>query len=339
MAAEPGDVRMDAQAETPKYRQIVEGVCRDVQAGRLRKGGPLPSINRLSARHRIARDTVVKAYAALKAMGVVASAHGKGFFVATDHFTPALRLFVLFDAMTPYKEILYEGLRAESAGRAQIDIVFHHFNAALFAKLLGDARGRYGYYIVMPFPDPAATRALAAFDPARLLLLDILVDFPGKRCAEVLQSHDAGLERALGEALPRIRRYRSLTLVFPEDRHHPAVIKPAFRRFCRRNRVAHAVVETLEGPAIRRGHAYFVIEDGDLVRLIKACRRRSLKLGRDVGVVSYNDTPMKEVVQDGISVVSVDFAELGRKAARAALARESGGRVVVPTRFLSRDSL
>jgi len=328
-----------APAETPKYRQIIEGVCRDVQAGRLRKGDPLPSINRLSRRRGLARDTVVKAYAGLKAMGLVDSAHGKGFFVATDHVTRTRRVFVLFDAFTPYKETLYGAFRAEAAGRAQVDIFFHHFHPPLFAKLLGDARGRYESYVVMPFPDDDVRRTLAAFDPERLLLLDIDVDFRGKRCAEVLQSHDGGLERALEEAEPRLRKYASLTLVFPEDKHHPAAIKPAFRRFCRRRRLEGSIVQTLDGPAIRKGHAWFVIEDTDLALLIKACRARGLKLGRDVGVISYNDTPMKEVVQDGISVVSIDFEELGRKAARMTLDPEPGRRVVEPTRFISRDSL
>ncbi len=58
-----------------------------------------------------------------------------------------------------------------------------------------------------------------------------------------------------------------------------------------------------------------------------------------MGVVSYNDTPMKEAVGDGISVVFVDFAELGRKAARPALDMRTGVRVVEPTRFISRGSL
>jgi len=328
-----------AGAGVPKYRQIVEGVCRDVQEGRLRRGEPLPSINRLSRGRGVARDTVVKAYAALKEMGLVESAHGKGFYVATDHVTRTKRVFVLFDAFTPYKETLYDAIRAEAAGRAQFDIFFHHFHPPLFAKLLGDARGRYESYMVMPFPDPAVTRVLGAFDQERLLLLDIIVDFRGKRCAEVLQSHDEGLERALGEAEPRIRRYESLTLVFPPDKHHPAVIRTAFRRFCRRRRVGGAIAEGLEEAAIRKGSAWFVIEDTDLVRLIRACRARGLKLGRDVGVVSYNDTPMKEVVQDGISVISIDFEALGRRAARQVLDLRPGGRVVEPTRFISRDSL
>jgi DNA-binding transcriptional regulator YhcF (GntR family) len=331
--------RVDPASDRPKYRQIVENVCRALRNGALRKGDPLPSLNALSASHGLARDTVVKAYNALKALGVLAPAHGKGFYVATDHYVSRLRLFVLFDAMTPYKEILYEGLRAELAGRAQLDIYFHYFNPELFAKLLDDARGRYEYYVVMPFPEARVRRILRSFDQDRLLLLDIAVDYPGKRCACVSQSHDTELERALGEAASRIRRYRSLTLVFPEDRHHPVVIKPAFRRFCRREGLRHAVTERLEAHTIRKGHAYFVIEDADLVRLIQTCRRQGLRLGRDVGVISYNDTPMKEVVQDGISVISVDFAALGRHAARQALARATDVQLWEPTRFISRDSL
>lgn len=323
----------------PKYRRIIEEVCRDIEAGRLRRGDLLPSINRRARRDGLSRDTVVKAYAALREMGLVESAHGKGFYIAREQVQRTKRLFVLFDAFTPYKEILYEAFRAEAAGRARWEIFFHHFHPDLFCQLLEDARGRYEAYVVMPFPHPKVLRTLAAFDPGRLLLLDIMVSFRGKRCAEVLQSHDEELERALGEAEDRIRRYRSLTLVFPEDRGHPQVIKPAFRRFCRRKGIRGGIVETLHEADIRPGHAWFVIEDSDLVRLIKTCRARGFRLGHDVGVVSYNDTPMKEVVQDGISVISIDFAELGRKAARLALDLRPGRRVVEPTRFISRNSL
>jgi len=323
----------------PKYRRIIDEVCREIEEGRLRRGDALPSINRRARRDGLARDTVVKAYAGLKEMGLVESAHGKGFYVARERVPSTKRLFVLFDAFTPYKETLYEALRGEAAGRARLEIFFHHFNPDLFSQLLDDARGRYEAYIVMPFPHPAVLRTLAAFDPEKLLLLDILVRFPGKRCAEVLQSHDEELERALGEAEERIRRYRSFTLVFPEDKHHPQVIKPAFRRFCRRRGIRGGIVRHLPEAGVGPGQAWFVIEDTDLVRLIKICRARGYRLGRDVGVVSYNDTPMKEVVQDGISVISIDFAELGRKAARMALDLRPGRRIVEPTHFLSRNSL
>lgn len=341
-----GDLfEIDPAAETPKYRQIVESVREAVRDGRLGRGDLLPSINEVSAAHGLARDTVVKAYNLLKEMGLLESAHGKGFHVASDHVREALRVFVLFDALTPYKETVYEAMRAEAAGRAELDLYFHHFNPGVFARLLADARGKYARYVVMPFPHDEVRRTLEGWDQEKLLLLDIKTDYPGRRCAAVWQSHDAELERALEEAANRLRSYQSFTLVFPEDKHHPPVIKAAFRRFCRRHGIEHRIIPALRGEAIRAGRAYFVIEDNDLVELIKVGRRERLKIGRELGVLSYNDTPMKEVVLHGISVVSVDFEELGRQAARRILAAANGHDhgaaldALEPTRFIARHSL
>jgi DNA-binding LacI/PurR family transcriptional regulator len=54
---------------------------------------------------------------------------------------------------------------------------------------------------------------------------------------------------------------------------------------------------------------------------------------------------MKEVVQQGVSVVSVDFAELGRRAVRRILDPAGEGsadgelEALEPTRFIARRSL
>jgi len=55
------------------------------------------------------------------------------------------------------------------------------------------------------------------------------------------------------------------------------------------------------------------------VNLIKNCRAAKLKLGKDVGIISYNDTPLKEILSDGISVISTDHARMGETAARLIL--------------------
>jgi DNA-binding transcriptional regulator YhcF (GntR family) len=334
-----GRFRVDGASGVPKYRQLVDQVCRGIRDGALARGDRLPSINDLSRANGLSRDTVVKAYNRLKSMGVLAAAHGKGFSVATGRVPEALKVFLLFDALTPYKETLYEGMRSEAGGRLEFDMYFHHFRPDYVVRLLGDARGRYGHYVVMPFPDERVRRAIAALDPSRLVLLDIDVRIPGRRCAAVLQSHDDQLVAALGEAASRLRAYRSLTLVFHEDRNHPAVIKPAFRRFCRSRGLAHRIVERIEEGAPRPGDAYFVIEDGDLASLVTSARRNGLRIGRDTGILSYNDTPLKEIVDPGISVVSIDFAELGRKTVRQILDPRNARVVVEPTRFIARGSL
>jgi DNA-binding transcriptional regulator YhcF (GntR family) len=334
-----GPLRVDDGSGVPKYRQLVDSVCRSVRDGELERGDRLPSINTLCHSNGLSRDTVVKAYNRLKEMGVIASSHGKSFTIATDHITSAVKVFAIFDSLTPYKETLYEAMRGEAAGRLDLDLYFHHFRPAFFEKALGDAAGAYSHYIVMPFPDPAVRRALADVDQDRLVVIDIDVDFPGQRCATVLQSHDRELVAALEQAAGRIAQYRSLTLVFPKDKHHPPVIRAAFQRFCRAHGVRPRIVEELDERAIEAGNAYFVIEDTDLVAFIKSARNRRLRIGRDVGVLSYNDTPMKEVTDPGTSVVSIDFAELGRRVVRQILDWRNPRHVWEPTRFISRGSL
>jgi DNA-binding transcriptional regulator YhcF (GntR family) len=335
----PARLAVDRRSPVPKYRQLVDQVCRGIRDGALRRGNRLPSINALGRTNGLSRDTVVKAYNRLKAMGVLASAHGKAFSIATDRLPGTPSVLLLFDTFTPYKETVYEAMRAEAAGRLELDIWFHHFRPDAFGRVLADARGRYASYVVMAFPHETVRRALAAADPERLLLFDIDVDVPGRRCAAVLQSHDRGLFEALGEAEPRLRAYRSVTLAFPPDKHHPAAIPPAFRRFCRARRLAHRVVDRVDPAAIRPGEAWFVIEDADLVALVQAARRDRLRIGRDLGILSYNDTPMKAILEPGMSVVSIDFAELGRKAVRQILDPSAPRVVTEPTRFISRGSL
>lgn len=60
---------------------------------------------------------------------------------------------------------------------------------------------------------------------------------------------------------------------------------------------------------------YLIITDNDLVNIIKASKSKILEIGKDVGIISYNDAPLKEVVENGITVVSIDWHEMGKKAA------------------------
>ena len=55
-----------------------------------------------------------------------------------------------------------------------------------------------------------------------------------------------------------------------------------------------------------------MIDDDDLVTLVETANKMKLKLGKDIGIISYNDTPLKKVVGKGISVISTDFSEMGK---------------------------
>ena len=59
--------------------------------------------------------------------------------------------------------------------------------------------------------------------------------------------------------------------------------------------------------------AYVVIEENDLVNLVRQVRKENLTLGKDIGIISYNDTPLKDLL--GINVVSTHFKAMGETAA------------------------
>jgi DNA-binding LacI/PurR family transcriptional regulator len=45
-------------------------------------------------------------------------------------------------------------------------------------------------------------------------------------------------------------------------------------------------------------------------------------IGKNIGIISYNETPLKEVLFGGISVVTINYEELGRQRADLILQRK-----------------
>jgi GntR family transcriptional regulator len=70
------DIRIDANAATPIYLQIVEQVRNYLASGRLRPGDELPTIQVLAERLLLNSNTVARAYRELKARGLAVRRSG-----------------------------------------------------------------------------------------------------------------------------------------------------------------------------------------------------------------------------------------------------------------------
>jgi len=55
-----------------------------------------------------------------------------------------------------------------------------------------------------------------------------------------------------------------------------------------------------------------VVNECDIVYLIKQSEKKNLILGKDFGIISYNETPLKEVLLGGITTLSTDFKLMGK---------------------------
>jgi DNA-binding LacI/PurR family transcriptional regulator len=104
-------------------------------------------------------------------------------------------------------------------------------------------------------------------------------------------------------------------MIFPGGKE-PEGRMIGFQRFCKEKKFQSEIIRNVENKEMKRGEAYFVPSDRNLVRLVKMAAEKNLQLGQDVGIVSFNDTMLKEVVAGGITTISTDFQLMGKTLAR-----------------------
>ncbi|QHW00903.1 GntR family transcriptional regulator [Spirosoma endbachense] len=338
---------INERSSIPKYRQIVDAVLHGIETGALHRDEQLPSINELSEEFYLARDTVEKAYKVLKKEGVIQAVRGKGYFIRREG-PDQLRVLLIMNKLSAYKKIIYYALLDELGAGAVVDLRLHHHDAAQFAQLIRESQGEYNYYVVMPhFYEQAATAStqpanvqtlLAEIPSDKLVLLDKdLPDLKGNHIA-VFQQFDRDLYEALESGADLLEKYRKLLLVFPKDVRYPPEIVRGFRNYAVHHRKDFAILATTVNHIIEPETAYIVLEDSDLAELVRQAKRQNLMLGRDVGILSFNETPLKEVLADGITVVSTDHEQMGRTAAQLMLDHRPE-KVKNPFKLIRRGSL
>jgi len=303
-------------SKSPKYIQIVDSVIDNIQKGKLQTGEQLPSIAQLATSQGIARVTIVKAYDILKKKGVILSQHGKGFYIASDAVKIKLNIFVLFDTMNAYKQILYAAFRDSLPPDTSCSIFFHHYDINLFQSLIKNNAGKYNFYVVMPHFDEDVSGILKQIPADKLLLIDKTVANLGGDFIAIYQDFESDVKNALSEVLNRIKKYKALLLVpgNKQFQYVPAEIINGFTEFCKTHRIEHKVLDKFNEKDVKPGNAYIIFSDADLIQFLKLCNKNKWKPGKDIGLISYDETPVKEILANGITVLTTDFENMGRKA-------------------------
>ncbi len=318
-----------------KYERIIEEMKEAVRQKKFLLGDVVPSITAVANELGCSRETVVKAYAVLKKEGVLDSKPGKGFYVATETIINCPKIFLLLNNLTPYMEVLYNSFVEALDGRATVDVFFHHNRIDMFEQLIKNNCRKYYSYIVKPFAHERVSSILEAIDSEELLILDRREGINEHR-SYISQDFSDDFYCSLYKGSAQIKKYNKLVLTFSPRWIHPAVCVEAFKRYVAENAINAEVVEHIG--KVELGSAYIVLTDDDLVEVLRQCRDNGWEVGHDVGVISYNDTPLKEFVAGGVTVISADFAGMGRAAAMYALSRN---RVThsEQARLILRDSL
>lgn len=317
-------LQLKPQDKTPKYKQIVQSVITDIERGLLKNGDQLPSISELSVEYYIARDTVEKAYRELRERGFITSVQGKGYYVQAND-TTKLKILLVFNKLSSYKKIIYYAFLEALGEEATVDLQIHHYNVHLFEEIIEKSLGKYNYYVVMPHFTLDTEKAtyqniLNRIPSQELVLLDKDIPELKHDCLRVFQDFDKDIFNALENAADLLEKYSRLVLILPSDANHPEELPWGFRSFCLLHNKTFAVVENAMNEVLQVGTAYVVIRETDLVELVKKMRQTSYLLGREVGIISFNETPLKELLN--MTVITTDFEAMGRTAATMLLEKK-----------------
>jgi DNA-binding LacI/PurR family transcriptional regulator len=190
---------------------------------------------------------------------------------------------------------------------------------------------------VMNFDHPQMERIINKIPQDKLLVIDWKIH-SNENHSCVYQDFGQIVYDIFSENVKRIRTYKRFVYLYPEKMtFHPKTSIDNFVRFGSDFKINFKVEYDPKNVDIQKGDLYLLVSDRTLAMLLDQATIKGLEIGKDFGIISYNETPMKKYVKDGITVISTDFTLMGKKAAEFIL-NPGPLKYVVPTQLIIRKS-
>ncbi len=327
---QPSYIQINRNSRIPKYKQVMDSIIKGIKEQQLLMGDKILSINAVSEQFDLSRDTVEKAYSLLKAQNIIESVKGKGFYVSKTDLGIKENVLFLINKLSTYKMRVFNAFVTALGSTIKVDLDIYHCDPEVLKDILNKKKDQYSYFVIMPHfrsesfqyiesTDEILT-LLGAIPNQKLIVLDRDVKKISNEVGKVFQDFTNDIYNALTEGLNQLKKYKKIILVYPRKTiyPYPKEILIGFKRFCVKNQLDYEVLNKIyDSMELELKDLYIIIQESDLVNLVKQTRDRHYKLGEDIGIISYNDTPLKELL--GITVISTDFKKMGELAAEIIL--------------------
>lgn len=310
------NITINRKSQNQLYLQISGEIGRQIENGVLKKGDALPSINVFSEKFGVARDTIERAYKELKKQGYITGVNGKGYYVVGKK-NKKIKVLFIFNKISSYKKIIYDSFHKTLGKKITVDIQIHHYNPLLLKDILDNNLGKYSYYVVMPYFEVGLRKEtylsqLKRIPANQLVILDRNVPELKNNIA-VYQDFRNDICHALESAAMLIKKYKGITLFFPEHSNHPIEIIEGVKHFTKESKKSFKLVSNPVEIRLTRGMLYIVITDDHLAVIMKKIKKSAYQLGKDIGIISFNETELKDLLD--VTVISTDFELMGHTAA------------------------
>jgi len=305
-------IRVDSYSSTPKYLQLAHAILGAIKEGKFQKNNILPSLNELTTHLEISRETADRGYKYLRYLGILKAVPGKGHFISKTEVYAPRRICLLVNKISDGKNLFYHELMEALGNNVSIDFYIYNNDFLLFKRLL-QQRHDYAYYVILPHFMDNEEEAEALIDTLpkeKLILLDKRLKRVRKNHTNIYEDFEGDIYTALEQALPSLEKYHTLKLIFHKKSYLPFDIKRGFHRFCQQYAFERTVLDKIDSIQLNKGEVYVCVNDDDMVNLLDKISASHLTLGKDLGMISYNETPLKKYIAGGITTISTDYKQM-----------------------------
>lgn len=315
-------ISIDNTSIIPKYTQLTNSILKGIEQGKIGNDYFLPSINELSYELEVSRNTAEKAYRHLRNIGVLRSVPGKGYVIAKNSGSRKYKIFLLFNKLSEQKKMIYDAIVSILGNAASIDLHIYNNDFGLFRKLISEHNTSFSHYIIIPhFTRPSSHIAalINQLTEGKLILLNKKINGITRSFGSVTENFELDIYNALLSAGTEIRKYTEINIIYSSRSYFPKDILRGLSRFCTHFNYGFRIVEDLTQENLKKGGLYINLSDEDMATFIDKISGTDFKLGKDIGMISYNESPLKKYIFQGISTISTDFYQIGRTAAKMIL--------------------
>lgn len=255
-----------------------------------------------------------------------------------------IKILVVFNRIGDFRDKIYQGFLDEIGDVALVDLYVQQMDnstASHFDKTINEKIARYDYIAIMLHSSHLSEDVLKVVNTIpreKLLILDKRNQFIKGEYACVYQDFEGDILTALNQALPLLEKYSSINLISSQNYPFAHCISNALSQFAKQHHFDFHFYTEVNQTTIRSEEAYLILSEQYLADTIKITQELGYQLGVDIGLVSYHDSPLKEILAGGITVVTTDHAQLGRSAASLILTNKKD-HIRNPFLFIQRASL
>ncbi|SFB97087.1 regulatory protein, gntR family [Algibacter lectus] len=342
------DLKFKKSNKTPLYLQIANSLTYNISKGSIKMNEKLPSINVFSKEYKVSRDTVEKAYNVLKDKKIIIGIKGKGVYINRTKLISKINILFLVNKLSAYKLETYHSFLKNIGNEYHTDFEIYNSEKSFCVNLMEKNKMRYDYYVIIPHfkctnvnqinIKNEALKAIASIPREKLVLLDNNELNIDGDIIEIYQDFENDIYNSLKNGLKKIVNYKRLNLVVPNGKTYTYInkIRCGFIKFCNEYLFNFKILNGIkEDESINSRQLFIIITDDDLVKLLDLTNAKQLTIGKDLGIISYNETPFKRLLD--IAVISTNFEKMGETAADMIINNKKG-KIKNPYSLIDRNS-